>query len=62
MKVYVDNDLCISCGLCISMCDEVFSWGDDDKATAIDGDVPSDLEGEVQEAIESCPTEAIKEV
>ena len=39
LKVYVDQDLCISCGLCISICDDVFSWNDDDKAQAIDRDL-----------------------
>ncbi|MFY9176710.1 MAG: ferredoxin [Caldicoprobacterales bacterium] len=60
MKVYVDQDLCISCGLCISICDEVFSWNDDDKAQAIDQEIPEELTDDVEEAVESCPTEAIK--
>ncbi|NLN40668.1 MAG: ferredoxin [Clostridiales bacterium] len=60
MKVYVDQDLCISCGLCISICDDVFSWNDDDKAQAIDQEIPEELTDEVEEAVESCPTEAIK--
>ena len=60
MKVYVDQDLCISCGLCISICNDVFSWNEDDKAQAIDLDVPEEFTDEVEEAVESCPTEAIK--
>lgn len=62
MKAYVDQDLCISCGLCIGICEEVFSWNDDDKAQAIDEEVPEELEDSVKEAIESCPTEAISEI
>jgi len=61
MKVYVDQDLCISCGLCISTCGEVFDWNDDDKAEAKVPEVPAELEDAVQEAIDGCPTEAIKE-
>lgn len=61
MKAKVDQDLCISCGLCISICEDVFHWNDDDKAEAIE-DIPSESDGEVHEAIDSCPTEAIKEV
>lgn len=60
MKVFVDQDLCISCGLCISICDEVFSWNDDDKAEAIDEDFPEELADDVEEAVESCPTDAIQ--
>ena len=60
MKVFVDQDLCISCGLCISVCEDVFSWNEDDKAEAIDEDVPVELEEDVEEAVETCPTEAIQ--
>lgn len=62
MKVKVDQDLCISCGLCISIAEDVFHWNDDEKAEAIENDVPAELEGDVHEAIDSCPTSAIKEV
>jgi len=61
LKVYVDQDLCISCGLCIDTCPDVFSWNDDGKAQAIDGEVPADVENEAREALENCPSEAIKE-
>ncbi len=60
MKVYVDQDLCISCGLCISTCEEVFVWNDDEKAEAVKPEVEEDLQEAVKEAVDSCPTEAIK--
>ena len=60
LKVFVDQDLCISCGLCISICDDVFSWNEDDKAQAIDLDIPEEFTEDVEEAVEGCPTEAIK--
>jgi len=62
MKVHVDKDICISCGLCINICDEVFQWGDDDKAEAIEEEISEHLEDDIIEAIESCPTEAIEEI
>lgn len=62
MKVVVDQDLCISCGLCVSTCEEVFHWNDDDKAEAIKEDVPEELEDFTKDAVEGCPTEAIKEI
>jgi len=61
LKVYVDQDLCISCGLCIDTCPDVFSWNDDGKAQAIDTEVPAEVESEAREALENCPSEAIKE-
>ncbi|MBO8126639.1 MAG: ferredoxin [Firmicutes bacterium] len=61
MKVSVDPDLCISCGLCISLCPDVFEWDGNDKSYATVDTVPSDQEDCVHEAVDSCPTEAIKE-
>ena len=61
MKVYVDQYLCISCGLCIDICPAVFDWNDDGKADVIVDEVPADAEDDAREAMESCPSEAIKE-
>ncbi|ADG83213.1 4Fe-4S ferredoxin [Thermincola ferriacetica] len=61
MKVKVYEDLCVSCGQCISICPDVFEWGDDDKAVAKIEEVPADQESLAHEAVEGCPTAAIKE-
>lgn len=58
MKVSVDPDLCIACGLCEEICPEVFELGDNETAQVI-GD-PEGHEDETQEAADSCPTEAIR--
>ena len=34
MKAYVDQDTCIGCGLCASVCPEVFEMNDEGKAEA----------------------------
>ena len=62
MKVSVDQDLCISCGACIDICPETFEWNEDDKAHAKVDEVPGDVEDQAKEAVESCPTSAIKEL
>jgi len=62
MKVKVDPEACIACGACISLAPDVYDWDEDGKVKAIEGDVPPDQEDVVQEALESCPTEAIKNV
>ncbi len=59
MKVTVDQDLCISCGVCIDLCPEVFDWNDDGNATVKTDFVASELEDTAREASESCPTDAI---
>ena len=61
MRVEVDQELCISCGACIDTCPDVFSWNEDEKARSIVEDVPPELEDQVHEAVEGCPTSAIQE-
>ncbi len=57
----VDQELCISCGACIDTCPDVFEWNDDEKARSSVEEVPSDLEEQAHDAVESCPTSAITE-
>jgi len=58
MKVTVDEDTCIGCGLCAETCPEVFELKDD-KAVAKMEEVPEDLVDSCKEAAEECPVEAI---
>jgi ferredoxin len=59
MKAYVDKDACISCGLCPSICPEVFEMEDDGKAGVVTDLVPEAEEDGAKEAEESCPVNAI---
>ena len=61
MDVYVDPDLCISCGTCIDICPEIYDWDDEGRAQTTCDDIPQDLEECAQEALESCPVDAIKQ-
>lgn len=61
MRVYVDPDLCISCGDCIEICPEIFDWDAEGLSEAKVDEVPPHLEEAAREALEACPTEAIKE-
>ena len=53
------NGNCISCGLCASMCPEVFTMTDEGVAVARDEIFP-EQEAQVREAAESCPVSAIE--
>ncbi|MGC8708628.1 MAG: ferredoxin, partial [Athalassotoga sp.] len=52
----VDEDACIGCGVCESLCPDVFKLGEDGKAHVIADDCSS---GCCEDAKDSCPTGAI---
>ena len=55
--IKVNKEKCIGCGLCQSLCPEVFEIDDESKAKVINQTkTPC-----VKEAIDSCPMEAISE-
>ena len=59
MKVYVENDNCIGCGLCVSLCPDVFQINDCGKSEVKIKNF-SDFESEINQCIEACPVNAIK--
>lgn len=59
MKVTVDEETCIGCGLCTDTCPEVFETTDDKVRVKVD-EVPEDLDDTCREAAENCPVEAIE--
>lgn len=60
MKAEIDRSGCISCGLCIATCPEVFQMGDDNLAEVIVDEIPSDAESTAVDAQEGCPVSVIK--
>lgn len=59
MEAIVDQDTCISCGSCPSVCPEVFQFNSDDKAEAVTNPIPKEYEESAMEARDSCPVDAI---
>ncbi len=57
MKVTVDREGCIGCGVCENICPEVFRIADDGLSEVIAK--PDGNEEKVKEAAESCPVEVI---
>jgi len=56
-KPYVDQDICISCNLCVDTVPEVFRMNEDGLAEVYD---PSGApEDNIQEAIDACPVACI---
>lgn len=57
MAIVIDENECIGCETCVELCPDVFEMNEDsEKAVVKEPD--SDLEC-VEEAIDSCPSEAI---
>ena len=60
MKVVVDKEACISCGLCVDLCPDVYQLDDDDKAEAKVDTVPAKFEECAQDGADQCPVDAIE--
>ncbi len=68
MKVEIDREGCIECGVCSSTCESVFKMKDGEKASIAPeyqtgdpahGEVGDDLSACVREAADSCPVQVI---
>ena len=59
MKVIVDADTCIGCGVCEGVCPKVFEMSSEDLAVVKVDEVPAELAEACRDAAEQCPVEAI---
>ena len=58
MKVKIDAETCVGCGLCADSCPEVFQM-QDDKAVVKTENVPAAAEENCKKTAEDCPVTAI---
>ena len=59
MKATVDRDACVGCGLCESVCPNVFEMDSDSIAEVIADVIPPENEDCAIEARDDCPVSAI---
>lgn len=60
MKFKVDENACIGCGACCSICEEVFDFSSEGFAVAKEEEITDEETKEKAiEAMEGCPTNAI---
>jgi ferredoxin len=62
MKIKIDQEKCIGCGSCTSVCLDVFDLNDENKAILRDtGISQGEIDDQcVNEAIDICPVQAIE--
>lgn len=60
MKIYVDKETCIGCGVCVAIAPKYFKIGDDGKSEPLKEEVDPEDEETVRTAAQSCPTGSIK--
>jgi ferredoxin len=60
MRVVVDFDVCESNAICMGVAPEVFEVRDDDFLYILDEHPPESLRAKVEQAVRSCPKQAIK--
>lgn len=60
MKVKIDKELCTGCGLCEETCPDIFKLDEDEDIAIVTKTDYDEYDEEcIQEAVESCPSEAI---
>jgi ferredoxin len=57
MKARITED-CISCGLCVDICPDVFEMGEE-RAQVKMGNIPGEFEKAARQAADECPVTAI---
>lgn len=59
MKVVVNFDVCESNAVCMGIAPQVFEVRDDDLLYILDENPPEELRPKIEEAVRSCPKQAI---
>jgi ferredoxin len=59
VKVVVDFDECASNAVCMGILPEVFEVRDDGYLYVLDENPPESMRAQLEEAVRSCPTQAI---
>ena len=59
MKIIIDENVCVGCGLCVQQSPEAFEYGDDGIAKIKDQDFVQNGGYDFRDIAYNCPVEAI---
>ena len=59
MNAFIDRSGCIGCGLCPTLCPDVFAMGEDGLAEVIAPEIPGRAESAALAAQQNCPVMVI---
>jgi len=62
MKIKINTEKCIGCGMCQSICPEVFELNEKGKSEVKEGVENKKNEECIKEAIDACPVKAIEKI
>lgn len=60
MKIVIDKEACVGCGLCVEICPDYYELDKDGKAQGKLKSIPKELEMLCEKAAAECPVDAIK--
>ena len=60
MKVSADRDVCVCAGMCVMTAPEVFDQDDDGTVLLLTGEVPEGEQNRVRDAVNLCPSGALR--
>lgn len=60
--IKINKDKCLGCGMCIGINSDIFDFDDDGLAKVNNDNINDDNKDDVNNAIDSCPVEAIEKV
>ncbi|GAA4724838.1 ferredoxin [Promicromonospora umidemergens] len=60
MKIVMDRAKCTGIGICEALAPTIFEVDDNGELVVLSAEVPEDAQNEVTEAVEGCPTMALR--
>lgn len=60
MKVKINKEKCLGCGMCVGINSDVFNFDDDGLAKADNDKITDENKETVEDAANSCPVDAIE--